>query len=742
MDDKFNLDELRQIISSYDADDSDVSLEEILKVDIDKKAESDEIDLKESKEIDIDVVKPSVVSITDAFEAIKSDKSTVVDKFDVTIDDLAAKEYSEPDVIESDSNKEIEETKKSLEITAEIDHKRFFSTEEFESIKNKNTGNIKDSISSFAKGAEEEDDGEEEYFKSPELTEEIDDFEKPEEREDVLIDLKKMNSSAFFKAISTFILAVFSCLFFIAVQSGMSLPGIVMSSGSKLVLTIVFSISLVATIVNINTIWKGFLSLIKLRCTSETMIFMAFVFNTILDMIYLIGNRSFDGHFVSFDFIYVLLLTFNIIAKKLLVKNIYKNFLIASSDGQKMVVNRPENEEIANDIILETGNGGDILYATKSRFVTDFIHNSFKDFDNCNRPSKFYLFCVLAILVFGVITLIVNKDVLLMFAYLAGAFSVVTPLLVTYSYALSVFINSKKARRFGGAIVGSESAYALEDAQTLIADDSDVFNVALNGIRMYGHTEVDECIVYLNSLFTTVGGPLKKLFSDMLSDSITSLPRADEIYYHDTMGYSCLVHSKVLVVGNKVLMDHFNIDVDDSEFEIIYQQKSKNVLFVAYDGELMGVFLLTYSLSHGVSKAFSVFESDQISVSVAERDSNITQTLLHNSFKSSNKSLFTIMKFRTARNFFNKFELKVKTPSILLSNTGLKGIALAIHGCRSMLFAIKTNNVIKNISSVMAILLITFLLIFSEPSVALPLHVLVFQLLWSLPVLFVSLFSK
>ena len=740
MDERFNLEELKEMISGYDTDESKLSLDEIISSNTnDLKDNAVQVTVKESKEIDADVVKPDGVSITGAFEAIKNQKNT--DKNipnDKNVDiPVEIKNETKDVVCENNSVK-----KPSIEITAEIAHKRYFSTEEFESIKNKDSANIKESIASFTKGSEEEDDGEEEFYQARELTEEIDDFETPEEREDILLDLKKMNSSASFKSIATFVLLSFSAVIFIAIQFGISIPGLEISSGSKLVLSILFGSSVVASIVNINSLIKGVAALSKFACTPETMLFFVFVFNTALDLMYLLGGKSFNGHFISFDFIYILLLTFNIFAKKLLVKNIYKNFLIASSNGQKMVVNRPETEAISNDIILETGNGGDILYATKSKFVSDFIHNSFKDFELSSKGSKFYTFCSVVIILLSFVNLIVYKDISNMLIYAVGAFCVATPVLLTYSFAVSVYTNSKKARRFGGAIVGSESAYDIQDAQTLIVDDSDVFNIALNGVRLYGHTEIDDCVLYLNSLFSVVGGPLKSLFKDMINDSAVSMPRADEIFYHDTMGYSCLIHSKLFVVGNKALMDHFNIEVDDSEFEIIYQQKSKNVLFVAYDGELIGVFLLTYSLSHGVSKAFSVLESDQLSVAIAERDANITNTLLHGSFKTSDKSLFTIMKFRTARNFFDKFELQNKTPSILLSNTGLKGIAYALHGCKSILFAFKANKIINIISSIIAILLITFLLVFSEPSLALPIQVLLFQALWSLPILFVSMFSK
>ena len=74
-----------------------------------------------------------------------------------------------------------------------------------------------------------------------------------------------------------------------------------------------------------------------------------------------------------------------------------------------------------------------------------------------------------------------------------------------------------------------------------------------------------------------------------------------------------------------------------------YQQKSKHVLFVAYDGKLLGVFLLSYSLGHGVKYAFELCEHDQISVAIAERDANINIETLKNNYSPKDISLFKII---------------------------------------------------------------------------------------------------
>ena len=64
---------------------------------------------------------------------------------------------------------------------------------------------------------------------------------------------------------------------------------------------------------------------------------------------------------------------------------------------------------------------------------------------------------------------------------------------------------------------------------------------------------------------------------------------------------------------------------------------------MAYDGKLMGVFLLSYNLSHGVKKAFEICEKNQISVCIAERDPNINNKTLFDAYTPKEKLLFNII---------------------------------------------------------------------------------------------------
>ena len=593
----------------------------------------------------------------------------------------------------------------------------------------------------FALGDNEEEDVEGEEISIPEPTEEIDDYENEEEREDIAAELKRLKSSASFKTLLTFIFACLSGVLFAALRSGFSLPGIDIAYDIGVYIPFILGVSVVATLINAVSIINGIKSIFKLKFISESFLVLIFVFSSILDICYIVLKTP-AQECIVFDFLYVLMLMFCINSKRIITNNIYKSFSVVSADGSKMVMDNDQNDEFINDIIVDTGCSNDIAYAARSNFISNYISRSFTDYDLCNKFSAPGRILFILPLVAALINYFVLGSFTTCIKTLVGILMAVTPLLQGTNFAVSVYTNGKKSRKNGGAIVGVDSCFELNDVQTVVIDDSDIFTAALNGIRFYGDSNADDMILYLNSLYSVTGGPLKALFGNMLSEDIKKLPRIDDIYYHDNMGYSSLINSKIFLAGNKELMEHFGIEIDDGDFETIYKQKSKHILFTAYNGKLCGVFLISYSLSYGVSRAFEAYEKDQVCVVIAQHDQNINYETLFYHYATEEKLLFKIMNFGNAQKCIQKFKTSNTTPSQVVSRTGILGLAYALHGCKSIKFALSAAKVIKIISSVIALGLMTFLAFFSGMTAALPLQILAYHILWAVPSMFVSVFSK
>lgn len=738
MSDKLNFDSLKEMMDSEytSASDSDFDLESILR-DFGEENEasvpSDEYTEAVTDIDDVEIKKPEGMSVTGAFESIRAEKSAKAEP------DIRFEDHSAPMVEKTAAKSDIKP--ESHEIYDEIPQEKFFDTDTFNSIKEQHSVHDQRPLVSFAKGDGEEEDVEGEEIPVWEPTEEIDDYENEEEKEDVAAELKRIKASASFRSVFTFILMCLSGALYAALSAGFSVPGFDIGYDIFIYVPIMLAVSLTATVINAVSLWNGFINIFKLKCSSDSFLSLIFIFSSLLDICY-ICLKTPAKECIVFDFLYVAMLFFSINSKRIIAGNICRNFAVVSSDDAKMILDNRQNDELINDIIVDTGCSNDIAYAAKSSFVSDFIQRSFSDFDICSKHSA----PGIIFLLFPIIAAAVNYFIIGSFTtslkFAAGALCAVTPFLQGMNFAVSLSFNSKKTRKNGGVIVGAQSCGELNDIQTVVVDDSDVFSVALNGIRFYGDSTADKIILYLNSLYRVTGGPLKTLFGGMLSDDIKTLPRIDDIYYHESMGYSSLIDSKVFVAGNKRLMEHFGIEIDDEDFEIVYRQKSKHVLFAAYDGKLAGVFLLSYSLKSGVKRAFEVCEKDQLCVVIAEHDENTNPETLFYHYNTSDKLLFKILNFGNAQRCVQKLRLMDKTPSLVASRSGICGLAYALHGCKSVKFAVSAGRVIKLISSVIAAGLVTFLAFFSGMSSLFPLQVLVYQLLWSLPVMFVSFFSK
>ncbi len=760
MSDKFDFDNFKNIDSSGrdSVPVSELDLEAILR-DYGENKQDNKSEIKQSEQQlsqnscnieNAEVKRPQGISITGTFDAIHSEKAaskTAVLNGDDTagIDFVRYDSVTEQKELNTDANTadaaEGSDLKNSGEITEQIPAKKFIDTETFESIKNQSKHKKQNPIVEFALGDNEEEDVEGEEIPAIEPTEEIDDYENEEQREDIVAELKRMKSSASFKTLLTFILTCISGLLFAALQTGFSFPGIDIAYDIGVYIPFILSVSAAATLINIVSVFNGIKSIFKFKFVSESFVVLIFIFSTVLDVCYIVLKTPVQECIV-FDFIYMLMLLFCINSKRIIANNIYKGFAVVSADGSKMVLDTDQNDELINDIIVDTGCSNDIAYAARSNFISNYISRSFSDYELCNKysaPGIVLFFLPLAV---GLVNYIMLGSFTTCIKSIVGIFTAVTPLLQGMNFAVSVYTNGKKVRKNGGTIVGTDSCFDLNDVQTVVIDDSDIFTAALNGIRFYGDYNADDMILYLNSLYSVAGGPLKTLFGNMLSEDIKKLPRIDDIYFHENMGYSSLINSKVFLAGNKELMEHFGIEIDYADFETIYKQKSKHILFTAYDGRLSGVFLLSYSLAYGVSRAFKTYEKDQVCVVIAQHDQNINSDTLFYHYETNEKLLFKIMNFGNAQKCIQKFKTSNNSPSQVVSRTGILGLSYGLHGCKSIKFALSAAKVIKIISAVIAACLMTFLAFFSGMTAALPLQILAYHILWAVPAMFVSVFSK
>ncbi len=645
----------------------------------------------------------------------------------------------------------VESSKKLIEKrngTEESEESSDFTIDEsvFDQIKGEkqNISNPKEKsvIRRLIDGEEDENDEQDEpparsaiYDDDPE---DIEDFEAEEDRDEIYRDLKNIVGKMAVKMVFLFLLSMVSLYLFIAGFHPVLFGG----DADSVWFDIAFlAVDILCIIVSFGIFAQGLIRLLRARADTDALLALLAIALVVVRVAGLINPNLFQYN-LNFEPMLALGLYFNVVAKKKIAANIKKNFKFIASSGDKLTVSVPSSCESNNDLILETGEGGEIMYAHPTGLVTKYIEHSYSDFD-WDRKFQHLWFILLLVIVAGTIAVsqLAGWGEALLFPAASLALSV--PLFSRYYYASSIAKNGKKMRRNGGILTSAQSAKELEDADLLVIKEEDFLGkdaVLLQGVKAMGDTQIDDLITNIAALFNCVGTPLKPLFLKMIDLNSVTLPRVDDIYYHEGMGYSCLIHSKMFLVGNRKLMEQFNINFQKPLMEMQLKD-CRFPVYVAYQKLPAGIFIASYERNKHTEAAVHLAEDERVSVGIVSNDFLFDKNLLQRMYPMEQPELFHFISPRTGAACRSLLERRENSPDLIGSITGPRGLMACLYGASKLLTALKINSIIRILYSILALALIFFIAL-AGYSANTALQILAFQAIWLIPVCAICIFCK
>lgn len=615
----------------------------------------------------------------------------------------------------------------------------------FEQIKSDKTIDMpkkKSAIRRFLDEEEEENDEGDEYVDRAYIYEEapddIEDFENEDESEEIYRDLKSLVAKMAFKSFIFFILSAVSLYLFAA---GF-FPGLFGGSVEGVAYPIVLLVlDFICVFVSFGIFSQGLSKLFRAKADTDTLLALLAVSIIVIRIVGLIKPTLFSVS-LCFEPFLTLGLYFNVSAKKKIAVNIKNNFKMISIPNEKLTVSVPPSCETNNELILQTGVSGDVMYAHKTKLVSRYIDHSYSDFSWDEKWYRLFFVLVLCIILGSVLIFqLVGVGAALLFP--AAALSISTPFFSRGFYASSILKNGKKIRKNGGILTSAKSAKDLEDADLVVISEEDFLedeSVLLQGVKAVGEIQIDDLITNIAALFDKVGTPLNPLFSKMIDRNSVSLPRVDDIYYHEGMGYSCLIHSKMFLVGNRKLMEQFNIEFPEN-LKNIKLKDSCFPVYVAYHKSPAGVFITSYEQHKRTLDAVRIATDEYVSVGIVSNDFLFDCELLKKLYPAADDVLFRFIPPKTGSKCKEHLEPQNKAPDLIASINGPKGIFACLYGASKLLSALKINSVIRILYAFLSISLMLFIAI-SGYTDNTAVHALAFQIIWSIPVWLICAFCK
>ena len=185
-------------------------------------------------------------------------------------------------------------------------------------------------------------------------------------------------------------------------------------------------------------------------------------------------------------------------------------------------------------------------------------------------------------------------------------------------------------------VSGYTAAADCGETNAVVFDSSDIFQHGgcnIHGFKPFHGMRMDEAILDAAALVIAAGGPLGEVFDSVILGNRRILPPVEELSYEDRMGLSGWVHGRRILVGNRELLQHHNVELPPRQSEAKYRHDGRQVMYLAVDGLLSALFVVSYQADPHVAEHLKQLERKGITILVRTSDPNITDSFVEESFE-------------------------------------------------------------------------------------------------------------
>lgn len=309
------------------------------------------------------------------------------------------------------------------------------------------------------------------------------------------------------------------------------------------------------------------------------------------------------------------------------------------------------------------------------------------------------------------------------------------PIMALLCFALPFLFGSLRIFHSGAAIAGWSGISDIGSSDNLIVTDRDLFpegSVEIDTVRIFAEVQPETIISYAGTMICASGSDLAPCFSQLMEKNNCSMRRVEGFENLSGGGMKGVIDGSVILCGGLDLMRLMNVRVP-------YRLVGKTTVLLAVDGILCGIFNMKYEGQPQVRKALvGLIRSNRHPI-FAIRDFLVTPEMLSDCFEVATDGY----DFPPYVDRFAISEAKPSAdskPAAVVCREGLGPLVHMADTARSLYLSVRINLLLTVLAAVLGVFVVFFKLL--SAGIVSAGFLLLFLLLWSLPVLLISAFLR
>lgn len=295
-------------------------------------------------------------------------------------------------------------------------------------------------------------------------------------------------------------------------------------------------------------------------------------------------------------------------------------------------------------------------------------------------------------------------------------------------------ILSRRLQKLGAALCGWEGARRLAGSLVVPVSDYDLFppgSLKMNGVKFFGLQAPDKVVSYGAAVTSAAGSGLQEIFREQMELRNARRYVVVKLRRYENGGVGAEIGLDSVLVGSLRFMQSMGVDMPAGT-------RVSQAVYVAINGELSGVFAVHYGVTRGAIEGLNVLtHSRGLTPVLTAGDFIITEPFLRSRFRvKAGKIQIPPLPVRS--------ELAEREPSekarqcVLLTKPGFAPLALSVAGARALHIAASWGAMVNLISGLMGMAIMTVLAHLAALEVMSVSNLLLFLLVWAVPSLLLS----
>lgn len=349
-------------------------------------------------------------------------------------------------------------------------------------------------------------------------------------------------------------------------------------------------------------------------------------------------------------------------------------------------------------------------------------------------------FAVLTLLVAVAVAVVagLRHDVSMAFQIASTTLLVAAPASMFIALTRPAAVVERKLHSLGTVLCGWSGIRDLCCRGVIPLGDLDLFPngaAKLNGVKFYGDRNPDEVVAYAAALIAVNGGTLAPVFEQLLLSRSGDRYVAENVQHYGNGGIGGEVCGEPVLIGTMDFLKAMGVEIPEGTMV-------KQAVYISIDGEFSGLFAINYNRTKFTAGGLTTLSGHhRVSAVIVAKDFMLTPQFLKEKFGISGKRLVY-----PSRQEQEELEAKVpdaQAPALaLITQEGLAPVAYAITGSRALRTASRLGLTIHIIGGVLGMLIMAALAIVGAVHLLTPVHILLYQLIWLVPGLLVTMWPR